>query len=82
VIFVGYLMSFCTASTSATQYALLFAAYSITPHLFRPVLSPLMPTLGYTGFFLATIVAVIPGLVLLAFAGRLSSSPPVQSRAP
>ena len=75
VIFVGYLMSFCTASTSATQYALLFAAYSITPHLLRPVVSALLPSLGYSGFFLATVVAVVPGLVLLAFAGRLSPPP-------
>jgi MFS transporter, PAT family, beta-lactamase induction signal transducer AmpG len=34
-VFVGYLMGFCTARSSATQYALLFAVFALTPHLLR-----------------------------------------------
>jgi PAT family beta-lactamase induction signal transducer AmpG len=64
-VFVGYLMGFCTARTSATQYALLFAAFGVTPHLLRPLVASLHPVLGYSGFFLATVMVAVPGFWLL-----------------
>ncbi len=73
-VFVGYLMGFCTAQTSATQYALLFAVFGLTPHLLRPIVADLHPLLGYTGFFVVTVVVAIPGLWLL---GRMSRLTPV-----
>lgn len=64
-VFVGYLMSFCTSRTSATQYALLFAAYGLAPHLLRPWVPAVQLHLGYGGFFLITVAVAIPGLWLL-----------------
>lgn len=64
--FVGYLMSFCRSSSAATQYALLSAVTLLGPHLLREPLRGLIPDLGWSGFFLLTIVAALPGLALLA----------------
>lgn len=69
-VFVGYLMGFCTARSSATQYALLFAAFGLTPHLLRPLVATLHPHLGYSGFFLLTVAVAIPGLWLLRVVSR------------
>lgn len=74
-VFVGYLMGFCTARGSATQYALLFAAFGLTPHLLRPVVAEVRPELGFAGFFLVTILVAIPGLWLLRPMARLQSVP-------
>ncbi len=72
-VFVGYLMGFCTARTSATQYALLFAVYALTPHLLRYSVAQAIPTLGYTWFFAVTIIVAIPGLWLLGRMSRLTA---------
>ena len=74
-VFVGYLMGFCTARTSATQYALLFAVYALTPHLLRYSVANAIPTLGYTWFFSATMIVAIPGLWMLRRMSRLTSAP-------
>lgn len=71
-VFVGYLMSFCTSRTSATQYALLFAAYGLAPHLLRPWVPAVQLQLGYGGFFLITVAVAIPGLWLLHLVSRRS----------
>lgn len=71
-VFVGYLMGFCTARTSATQYALLFAVYALTPHLLRYSVAMAIPYLGYTWFFALTIIVAIPGLCLLGRMSRLT----------
>ena len=82
-VFVGYLMGFCTARTSATQYALLFAVFGLTPHLLRPVVADLHPLLGYTGFFAVTVVVAIPGLWLLGRMSRLTpAATTVDQRSP
>lgn len=70
-VFVGYLMGFCTARTSATQYALLFAVYALSPHLLRYSVAQAIPHLGYTWFFVLTIIVAIPGLCLLRPMTRL-----------
>ncbi len=69
--FVGWLMGFCTPALSATQYALLTAVTVLGPHLLRPLLAPWVETIGWSGFFVGTILASIPGFILLARAGRL-----------
>lgn len=71
-VFVGYLMGFCTARTSATQYALLFAVFALTPHLLRYSVAQAIPHLGYTWFFVLTIVVAAPGLWLLGRMARLT----------
>lgn len=81
-VFVGYLMGFCTARTSATQYALLFALFGLTPHLLRQSVAEHIPTLGYTWFFALTIVVAIPGLLLLRPMARLTTTPVVAPRSP
>jgi len=70
-VFVGFLMGFCTARTSATQYALLFAVYALTPHLLRYSVAQAIPHLGYTWFFAVTIIVAIPGLWLVRRMARL-----------
>ena len=73
-VFVGYLMGFCTARSSATQYALLFAVYALTPHLLRYSVAKAIPIVGYTWFFSATVIVAIPGLWLLGRMSRLANA--------
>jgi PAT family beta-lactamase induction signal transducer AmpG len=70
-VFVAYLMSLCTSSCAATQYALLTALMLLGPHLLRNPIAELVPSLGWSGFFLLTTVAAAPGLVLLTMMGPL-----------
>jgi MFS transporter, PAT family, beta-lactamase induction signal transducer AmpG len=63
--FVGWLMGFCSPASSATQFALLTAVTVLGPHLLRPVIAPWAETVGWSGYFVFTILAMIPGLLLL-----------------
>lgn len=63
--FVAYLMGFCTSAASATQYALLTTVMLLGPHLLREPLGRLQTTLGWSGFFLASALALVPALALL-----------------
>ena len=69
--FVGWLMGFCSSSFSATQFALLTAVTVLGPHLLRPAIAAWVPTVGWSGYFVFTTLAMIPGLLLLLFAKNL-----------
>jgi MFS transporter, PAT family, beta-lactamase induction signal transducer AmpG len=63
--FVGYLMSFCSSGSAATQYALLSAVTLLGPHLLREPIVGLQRHVGWSGFFALTALAALPGLLLL-----------------
>ncbi len=69
--FVGWLMGFCTPALSATQYALLTAVMVLGPHLLRPAIAPWVEKTGWSGYFIFTTLAMIPGLLLLIAARTL-----------
>lgn len=70
VIFVAYLSALCRSPAhTATQYALLTALASTGRTLFASSAGYAAQALGWPLFFLATTVAAIPSLVVLAWLG-------------
>ena len=68
VIFVAYLSALCSKpGHTATQYALLTALASVGRTLISALSGYAAASLGWAWFFAATTVAVIPGLVILAW---------------
>ena len=64
--FVALTMALCEKRFSATQFALLSALSAIgRTYLAGPLTPPLVERLGWPGFFLATVVIALPGLLLL-----------------
>jgi PAT family beta-lactamase induction signal transducer AmpG len=68
--FVAFLMSLCNRRFSATQFALLSAFASIGRVWVGPLAGVLAQSIGWPSFFLASIVAALPALVLLAVLRR------------
>jgi PAT family beta-lactamase induction signal transducer AmpG len=65
--FVAYLMSLCNQRFSATQFALLSSLMAASGNLLASPAGQLAKATGWPGFFLITLVAALPGLVLLPF---------------
>ena len=63
--FVGFLMSLCSASFSATQYALLSAMASIPRVTTGAIAGVLVTAIGWAHFFIVTCLSALPGLILL-----------------
>ncbi len=64
--FVALQMALCNIRFTATQFALLSALGAIgRTYLAGPLAPPLVESFGWSGFFLATVVIAVPGLVLL-----------------
>jgi len=63
--FVAFLMSLCNRRFSATQFALLSAFASIGRVWVGPLAGVLAQSIGWPAFFLGSIVAALPALVLL-----------------
>ena len=63
--YVGFLMSLCSSSFSATQYALLSALASIPRNVTGAIAGTLVPAIGWPKFFVVTCLTAVPGLVLL-----------------
>jgi MFS transporter, PAT family, beta-lactamase induction signal transducer AmpG len=68
--FVGFLMSLCNSSFSATQYALLSAMASIPRVTTGAVAGTLVSVIGWPKFFIVTCLTAVPGLILLVFLRR------------
>jgi PAT family beta-lactamase induction signal transducer AmpG len=69
--FVGFLMALCDRRSSAVQYALLSGLMAAGRDLLAAPAGWVAQHLGWSGFFLATAVAAIPGLLLIPLvAGR------------
>jgi MFS transporter, PAT family, beta-lactamase induction signal transducer AmpG len=69
--FVGWLMGFCTPTLAATQYALLTAITVLGPHLLREPLAAYSKQLSWSMYFMLTVGAMIPGLIMLYIARHL-----------
>jgi MFS transporter, PAT family, beta-lactamase induction signal transducer AmpG len=63
--FVAYLMSCCDPRYSATQYALFTSLMALTTTIAKTASGLLVASVGYPTFFLLTILAGIPGLLLI-----------------
>lgn len=75
--FVAYLMSVCSPAMSATQFALLTSLSSIGQRVLGAAFAgDVVATAGWWGFFAATSVMAIPGLVLAHAAARREFAPP------
>ncbi len=65
--FLAFLMSLCNRQFSATQYALLSSLVAVSRDLLTAPAGKIAESLGWSGFFLFTVAAALPGLLLLPF---------------
>ncbi len=63
--FVAFLMSLCNVRFSATQYALLSSLMGVANTVLVAPTGKLAEVLGWPGYFLLTLAAGLPGLLLL-----------------
>lgn len=66
--FVAYLMSLCDPRFSATQYALLTSLNGFSRDVLVAPAGAIAAAAGWPRYFLITLVAALPGLLLLPFA--------------
>lgn len=64
-VFVALLMSLCNPRFSATQYALLSGVYALSRSLLSVPAGALAERLGWSPFFLLTVLSSLPGFILL-----------------
>ncbi|MCL1463643.1 AmpG family muropeptide MFS transporter [Argonema galeatum] len=63
--FLGFLTSLCNQRFSATQYALLSSFMAVSRDIFVAPAGAIAQSTGWSVFFLITIAAALPGLLLL-----------------
>jgi len=63
--FIAFIVSQCSASFSATQYALLSALAAVPRTVLGWVASQVVPVVGWAHFFVITFATAAPGLALL-----------------
>lgn len=63
--FVAFLMSLCNQKFSATQYALLSSLMAVSRDILASPGGEIAKNTGWPSFFIITIVAAVPGLLLL-----------------
>ena len=63
--FVAFLVSLCSSSFSATQYALLSALAVIPRATTGAIAGAVVSAIGWTNFFIVTCLTAVPGLILL-----------------
>ncbi len=73
--FVAFLMSLCNPRFSATQYALLSSLMAVSRDILVAPAGTLAKATGWPMFFLISIVAALPGLLLLPVFAPWNSSP-------
>lgn len=73
--FVAYLSSLCNVSYTATQYALLSSLAATARTTLSSSGGWLAESLGWVPFFLLTVLAAVPGLLLLAWLARRFAPP-------
>jgi PAT family beta-lactamase induction signal transducer AmpG len=66
-VFVAFLMTLCSPRFSATQYALLSSAFATANTFLAAPTGRIAEGVGWPAFFLITVAAGIPGLLLLPF---------------
>jgi len=73
VVSVAYLMSLCNHRFTATQFALFSSLMAVSRDILSAPAGQLAKTTGWSSFFLITIVAALPGLLLLPFVAPWNS---------
>jgi len=68
--FLSVLMGSCSPAVSATQMALLTSLSSVGQRVFGPLADHVVSSLDWSGFFVATAMMAIPGLVLAWWVAR------------
>jgi MFS transporter, PAT family, beta-lactamase induction signal transducer AmpG len=68
--FVAFLVSQCSASFSATQYALLSAFATLPSKIISSFAGYVVASVGWAHFFVITFLTAIPGLAMLLFLRR------------
>jgi PAT family beta-lactamase induction signal transducer AmpG len=76
--FVAYLMSQCNHAFTATQYALLSSLMASSNIILAAPAGDLAKVVGWSIFFLLTLLASLPGLLLLPFVAPWSAVVPTQ----
>jgi len=74
--FVAYLMSLCSPTVSATQYALLTSLSSVGQRVFGPLASHVQHAVGWSGFFVTTSLLALPGLAIAIVMSARSGGEP------
>lgn len=82
--FLGFLLTLCDRRFSATQYALLTALMRLADPLFGSLAGWVATTLGWSGFFWASLAAGLPGMALLFVVApwRRSATEPTEATPP
>ncbi len=78
--FVAFLMSLCNQGFSATQYALLSSLQAFSRDILTAPAGAWAEATGWTAFFLITVLAALPGLLLLPFFAPWSPQPAAMPR--
>ncbi len=78
--FVAFLMSLCNQRFSATQYALLSSLMAVSRDILSAPGGAIASVTGWSTFFLITIVAAVPGLLLLPVFAPWNSKPEAMPR--
>jgi PAT family beta-lactamase induction signal transducer AmpG len=73
----AYLMSMCNKRFTATQFALLSSLMAASRDILVAPAGKLVESVGWPGFFLTTVVAAIPPLLLLPFIAPWSREVPI-----
>lgn len=68
--YVAFLVSLCSASFSATQYALLSAMSAVPRVVMTAIAGQVVDSVGWANFFIVTFVTAAPGLTLLVILRR------------
>lgn len=73
--FVAFLMSLCNQRFSATQFALLSSLMAVSRDILAAPSGQIAKSIGWAPFFLLTLVAALPGLLLLPWFAPWYSHP-------
>jgi PAT family beta-lactamase induction signal transducer AmpG len=68
--YVAFLVSLCSASFSATQYALLSAMSAVPRVVMSAIAGQVVDSVGWANFFIVTFLTATPGLTLLLILRR------------
>ncbi len=78
--FVAFLMSLCNQQFSATQYALLSSLMAVSRDILVAPAGQLAKATGWSSFFLISIIAALPGLLLLPIFAPWNPQPAAMPR--
>lgn len=80
VAMVAYLMSLCDSRFTTTQFALFSSLMAISRDVLAAPAGEVVKATGWPTFFLLTIAAAVPGLLMLPYIAPWNHKPPAMSR--